>query len=145
MPKVLGLDIGDSTIGVAMSDALGWTAQGVMTIRRKSMQQDLYNLRKLIGKHDVSEIVVGIPLKMNGKSDTQTRKTILFMQTLEERLHVPVHSWDERFSTVAASKALESGKVRGKKRAQLIDKVAATIILQGYLDHRNEVRGGDGN
>lgn len=138
MAKVLGLDVGNSTIGVAVSDMLGWTAQGVTTIRRKNLQQDLHRLRTLIQEHDVAEIVVGMPFKMNGKPDAQTRKIFQFMRVLKDRLQLPVYSWDERFSTVAASKALEAGNVKRKKRAQLIDKVAATIILQGYLDNRSE-------
>ena len=140
MIKILGLDVGDSSIGVAVSDSLGWTAQGLTTIKRKNLQQDLHSLKRLIQKYGVSEIVVGVPLKMNGKADVQTRKTLHFMQSLKERLQLPIYSWDERFSTVAASKLLELGNVKHKKRAKLIDKVAATIILQGYLDNRNEHR-----
>lgn len=138
MTKVLGLDVGGATIGVAVSDMLGWTAQGLTTIRRKNIQRDLHFLRKIIREHDVSEVVVGLPFKKNGKSDAQTRKIIRFMKVLRDTFHMPVYSWDERFSTVAASKALALGNVKKKKKADLIDKVAATIILQGYLDNRND-------
>lgn len=138
MTKVLGLDVGGATIGVAVSDTLGWTAQGLTTIRRKNIQRDLHSLRKIIREHDVSEVVVGLPFKKNGTSDAQTRKIIRFMKVLRDAFHMPVYSWDERFSTVAASKALELGNVKKKKKAALIDKVAATIILQGYLDNRND-------
>ncbi len=138
MSKILGLDGGSATIGVAVSDSLGWTAQGVTTIRRKNMQRDLNFLRKLIRDHDVTEIVVGLPMKMNGELDRQTRKILHFAKILRNTLHIPVKTWDERFSTVAANKALERGNVKKKKKAALIDKVAAIIILQGYLDNRNE-------
>ncbi len=138
MSKILGLDVGSATIGVAVSDSLGWTAQGVTTIRRKNMQRDLNFLRKLIRDHDVTEIVVGLPMKMNGELDRQTRKILHFAKILRNTLHIPVKTWDERFSTVAANKALERGNVKKKKKAALIDKVAAIIILQGYLDNRNE-------
>lgn len=138
MSKILGLDVGDSTIGVAVSDTLGWTAQGLTTIRRKNLKRDLNSLRKLIRKYDVKELVVGIPFKMNGELDRQTKKILHFARILRNTFHIPVNTWDERFSTVAASKALELGNVNRKKKAALIDKVAAVIILQGYLDNRNE-------
>ncbi len=138
MSKILGLDVGDSTIGVAISDKLGWTAQGLTTIRRKNIHRDLHFLQRLIREHEVVEVVVGLPMKMNGKSDMQTKKIIRFIKILRDTFHIPVCTWDERFSTVAASKALELGQVKKKKRAALIDKVAATIILQGYLDNRND-------
>lgn len=138
MSKILGLDVGDSTIGVAVSDTFGWTAQGIMTIRRKNVKRDLYCLRKLIHEHHVTEVVVGLPVKMNGTLDTQTKKILSFANMLKNTFHLPVITWDERFSTVAANKLLDMGNVKKKKKAALIDKVAATIILQGYLDSRNE-------
>ena len=138
MAKILGLDVGDASIGVAVSDTLGWTAQGIMTIRRENVGRDLSCLRRLIREHEVSEVVVGMPLKMNGKADLQTRKILRFIKLLRENFRLPVYAWDERFSTVEANKALESGNVTRKKRADVIDKVAAIIILQGYLDNKNE-------
>jgi len=138
MAKVLGLDVGDATIGVAVSDALGWTAQGIMTIRRHNVHTDLSSLRKLIREHNVSEVVVGLPMMMNGRPDGQTRKIIRFVNILHEAFHLPIYTWDERFSTIEAHKALDVGKVNRKKRAEVIDKIAATIILQGYLDNKNE-------
>lgn len=137
MAKILGLDLGDATIGVAVSDALGWTAQGLLTIRRQNVHHDLGYLRKLIRDNDVSEVVIGLPIKMNGTSDAQTRKTLRFAQLLRHTFHIPIRTWDERFSTIAASKILEQGHVKRKKQQAVIDKVAAMIILQGYLDNRN--------
>ena len=138
MAKVLGLDVGGATIGVAVSDALGWTAQGVMTIRRRNMKDDLSSLRTLIREHEVSEVVVGLPMLMNGRSDAQTHKIIRFVSLLRDAFRLPIYTWDERFSTIEANKAMEVGNVARKKRAELIDKIAATIILQGYLDRKNE-------
>ena len=137
MSKILGLDVGDSKIGVAVSDPLGWTAQGLTTIYRESVHNDLGLLRKLIYDNHVKEVVVGLPVKKNGEPDAQTRKILRFAQLLRKTFHLPVKTWDERFSTIAASKILEQGIVRKKKKAAVIDKVAAIIILQGYLDNRN--------
>jgi putative Holliday junction resolvase len=138
MSKILGLDVGDSKIGVALSDTLRLTAQGVTTFQRKNVQTDLRYLQKLINENEVSEVVVGLPVMMNGERDAQTRKILRFAQLLRQTFHIPVMTWDERFSTIEANKTLELGKVGKKKRAALLDKVAAIIILQGYLDSRND-------
>ncbi|GAK60255.1 putative holliday junction resolvase [Candidatus Vecturithrix granuli] len=138
MSKILGLDVGDATIGIAVSDTLGWTAQGITTIHRKNVKHDLYHLRKLIHEHHVKKVVVGIPFKMNGELDTQTKKILHFAALLRTTFHLPVITWDERLSTVAANKILDIGRMNKKKKAEIIDQVAATIILQGYLDSRNE-------
>lgn len=137
MAKILGLDVSDSNIGVAISDALGWTAHGVTTIRRKNVENDLSLIRRLIHENDVKEVVVGLPIKKNGQRDGQTKKILRFAKLLKKTFRIPVSTWDERFSTIEASKTLERGKVGKKKKAALLDKVAAIIILQGYLDSRN--------
>lgn len=138
MSKILGLDVGDATIGIAISDTLGWTAQGITTIRRKNIRQDVYHLQKLIHQHHVKEVVVGIPFTMSGEFDAQTRKILNFATLLRTTFRLPVVTWDERFSTIAANKILDMGHVTKKKKAAIIDKVAATIILQNYLDSRHE-------
>jgi len=138
MSKILGLDVGDSKIGIALSDTLRLTAQGVTTFQRKNVQTDLGYLRQLITENEVTEVVVGLPVKMNGERDAQTKKILRFAQLLRQTFHIPVMTWDERFSTIEASRTLELGKVGKKKRAALLDKVAAIIILQGYLDNRND-------
>jgi putative holliday junction resolvase len=137
MRKALGLDVGDSKIGVAVSDGLGYTAQGITTFRRKSLQKDLHYIQKLIRDNGVGEVVVGLPLKMDGHYSTQTNKILSFCDFLEKHLRVPVRTWDERLTTVQAIKILKRGHVRRKKRAPLIDKIAAVIILQGYLDRQS--------
>ncbi len=138
--KLLGLDVGDSKIGVAISDGLGFTAQGMLTFKRNTLGKDLHFIQHLIAEYEVEEVVVGLPLKMNGTCSSQTNKTLAFRDFLSKHLHVPVHTWDERLTTVQAIKILKHGHVRCKKHAPLIDKVAAVIILQGYLDRRNVVR-----
>ena len=137
MRKLLGLDVGDSKIGVALSDALGYTAQGLMTFQRRSRWNDLRLLQRLIAEHDVEEVVVGLPLKMNGTRSAQTEKVLAFCEFLSKHLPVPVRTWDERLTTVQAIKILKRGHVSRKHRTPLVDKIAAVIILQGYLDRKN--------
>ena len=137
MKKSLGLDVGDSKVGVALSDSLGYTAQGLLTFRRRSLMKDLHFLQRLIREHDIGEIIVGLPLKMNGTRSTQTNKILAFRDFLAKNLPIPVRTWDERLTTVQAIKILKRGRIRRKKRAPLVDKVAAVIILQGYLDHKS--------
>ena len=137
MRKLLGLDVGDSKIGVALSDALGYTAQGLMTFQRRSRWDDVRFLQRLIAEHDVEEIVVGLPLKMNGTRSAQTEKVLAFCEFLSRNLPVPVRMWDERLTTVQAIKILKRGHVSRKHRTPLVDKIAAVIILQGYLDRKN--------
>jgi len=137
MIKALGLDVSDTKIGVAVSDGLGYTAQGVTTFRRTSLQRDVGTIQQLIQENDVGEVVIGLPLSMNGQYSSQTRKVMSFCQYLARKLPVPIRTWDERLTTVQAIKILKTGHVRRKKRGTLIDKVAAIIILQGYLDRKN--------
>ena len=137
MKKSLGLDVGDSKIGVAISDRLGYTAQGILTFQRHTLTKDLRFLQKLIAEHDIGEVIVGLPLKMNGTHSSQTNKILAFRDYLAKHLPIPVRTWDERLTTVQAIKILKRGHVRRKHRAPLIEKVAAVIILQGYLDYKS--------
>jgi len=134
MSRVMGLDYGDKTIGVAISDELGWTGQGVETIRRGKPEQDMERLRQLVQQYGVTEIVVGLPKNMNNTIGPRGEICIAFSQTLQETLKLPVKLWDERLSTVSAQRALLEADVGRKKRKQVIDKMAAAIILQNYLD-----------
>ncbi|GAK56196.1 putative holliday junction resolvase [Candidatus Vecturithrix granuli] len=137
MIKALGLDVGGAKIGVAVSDGLGYTAQGMTTFTRRSLQHDLKTIRQLIHENDIGEVVIGLPLHLNGHYSAQTKKVMSFCRYLSQNLHVPVRTWDERLTTVQAINILKTGHVRWKKRAPLVDKVAAIIILQGYLDWKN--------
>jgi putative Holliday junction resolvase len=141
--KSLGLDVGDTKIGVAISDSLGYTAQGITTFRRRTLKKDLYVIERFVRENEVSEVVVGLPLRMNGRHSSQTDKILTFCDVLAKHLRVPIRTWDERLTTVQAIKILKRGHVHRKKRAPLIDKIAAVIILQGYLDRKNIIEGAD--
>jgi len=142
--RTMGLDYGDKTIGVAVSDELGWTAQGVEVIRRTDNDADIARIRELARIYDVSEIVVGLPKNMNATIGPRGEICIAFAQTLREKLNIPVRLWDERLTTVSAERTLLMADVSRKKRKQVIDKMAAVIILQGYLDSKRKVEMRDG-
>jgi putative Holliday junction resolvase len=133
--RILGLDIGEKTIGMAISDPLGWTAQGIDTIRRKGhLEEDLTNLKIVIDEYGVEEIVVGLPKNMNGTLGPSAERTQKMADVIAHETGLPVKMWDERLSTMAAEKTLLEGNVSRGKRKKVIDKMAAVIILQGYLD-----------
>lgn len=143
--RILGLDVGDKTIGVAVSDEMGWTAQGVETIRRGTWEDDLARLEKLIGLYGIEEIVVGLPKNMNGTIGPRGEKCKEFAAQVGEAFHLPVSLWDERLSTAAAERTLLAADMSRGKRKKVIDKIAAVIILQGYLDagyNKNKSREG---
>ncbi len=130
----MGLDVGDRTIGVALSDEMGWTAQPHTTVRRKQLALDLDRLRCIAEEGRVSTVVVGMPLPMSGIPGSRARRVKNFASGLEKSLGIPVVFWDERFSTVAAERVLIQANMSRAKRKKQVDKVAAAIILQGYLD-----------
>jgi putative holliday junction resolvase len=138
--RLMGLDVGSHTIGVAVSDELGITAQPIKTIRRKSNEEDLKELEKTLKENEISTIVVGLPKNMDGTVGKQAEYVLKWIRRLEEHVSVPVIPWDERLSTVGASRVLLEADVSRKKRKKVIDKLAAVLILQAYLDHekRNE-------
>jgi len=105
-PRILGLDVGSKTIGVAVSDPLGITAQGLETIRRQNKRMDFERLEKVIQKYEVAEIVIGYPLRLSGAEGTQAEKMQSFARTIQERFHLPVHLWDERLTSAQASRVL---------------------------------------
>nr|WP_129597687.1 Holliday junction resolvase RuvX [Anaerophilus nitritogenes] len=134
MMRTMGLDVGDKTIGVAVSDAMGMIAQGVETIRRVGKKADYKRLQELIEEKCVTKIVVGLPKNMNGTLGPQGEKVLSFVEGLNNRFKVEIILWDERLTTVAAERTLIEGDVRRENRKKVIDMVAATYILQGYLD-----------
>ena len=134
--RIMALDVGSRTIGVACSDALYMTAQGVETIRRTSWAKDFERLLQLINDYEVEEIVVGMPRNMNGTKGERAEKTEEFVERLKEVTTLPITYWDERLSTVMAERSLIAGDVSRRKRKAVIDKMAAVVILQGYLDRR---------
>jgi len=137
MPRILGLDIGEVTIGVAVSDALGLTAQGLETIKRVGAESDFEQLQMLIKAYDVGEIVVGLPKNMNGTIGSQAEKALHFAERLRETFGLPVFTWDERLTTRGAEKFLIAADVSRKRRRKVINMLAAQLILQGYLDRKN--------
>jgi putative Holliday junction resolvase len=132
--RILGLDVGSKTIGMAVSDSLGITAQGLETIRRKNKRTDFPLLERAIRDHDVCEIVVGYPLRMSGAEGRQSEKVAAFAEELRQRFSLPVHLWDERLTSVQANRLLREAELSIAKRAAAVDRMAAVLILQSYLD-----------
>ncbi len=133
--RILGLDVGDRTVGVAASDLLLMTAQGVETIRRETLEKDLSRLDELMREYDATKLVVGLPRNMNGTEGERCEVVRTFADAIKEkRPDAEIVFQDERLSTVAATKSLISADVSRKKRKKVIDKMAAVFILQGYLD-----------
>ena len=132
--RIMSLDVGSGTIGIACSDALLMTAQGIETIRRTSLEKDFNRLQELIAEYEVHELVVGMPKNMNGTKGERAEKTEEFVEKMKEVIDLPVSYWDERLSAVMAERQLIAADVSRKKRKSVIDKMAAVVILQGYLD-----------
>lgn len=132
--RILGLDIGDRTIGIAICDPLGLTAQGITTIKRKSVVLDIEEISKICGQYNVESIVSGLPKNMNGTIGPQGEKVERFCEHLKETIGLPIKMWDERLTTVAANRVMLEGDLSRAKRKKIVDKIAATFILQGYLD-----------
>ncbi|EKQ53752.1 MULTISPECIES: Holliday junction resolvase RuvX [unclassified Clostridium] len=132
--RILGLDVGKKTIGVAVSDPLGFTAQGLTTIRRTNKENDIKEIKKFCDDYDVKMIVIGLPKNMNGTIGPSGEIIMAFGKLIEEELKIEIKFWDERLTTVAAHKAMLEADLSRNKRKKIVDKVASTYILQGYLD-----------
>lgn len=138
--KKIGLDVGDKTIGVAISDALNITAQGITTIERVGIRKDAGKIMDYIKEHDCDTVVIGLPKKLDGTDSPQTEKVYEFKTMLENKMRssgmadIKIEFYDERLTTVMAEKVLIEADMRRNKRKQVIDKQAAVLILQGYLD-----------
>ncbi len=140
--RIMGLDFGSKTVGVAVSDSLLLTAQGVEIIRRKEenkLRQTLARIEELIVEYEVKEIVLGLPKNMNATEGVRVDLTLEFKEKLERRTGLPVYTGDERLTTVAADKILIETGVRRENRKKYVDMIAATLILQGYLDRRSNL------
>lgn len=131
---MLGLDLGNKRIGIAISDATKTIASGLGVYKRKSMDEDLEYLEKLIKEEGISEIVLGLPRNMDGSLGERAQKTLQFKALLEEKLHLPVVLFDERLTTEEAERVLLEADMSRKRRKRVIDKLSAVIILQRYLD-----------
>lgn len=143
--RVLGLDVGARRIGVALSDALGLTAQGLTVLHCRGLTADVNAVRELVAQHGVSTIVVGLPFTLAGERGTQVARVEAFMKAMRRRITVPIEGVDERLSTLESERVLLSADVSRRKRKQVIDQLAAQIILQRYLESRRHERpGGQG-
>lgn len=132
--RILGLDVGDKRIGVAASDELLITAQGIEVIERVSLKKDIERIRDLVLKYDISKIVVGLPKNMDGTIGPQGKSVQEFSKKVGDELKADIELWDERLTTVAAERTLIDADISRKRRKSVIDKVAAVIILQNFLD-----------
>ncbi len=134
--RILALDLGEKNIGVAVSDPLEITAQGVKVIRRSNMSKDLAHIRELVKEYSVEKIVLGYPLNMDGSAGEKARETLVFKEKLENVFSLPVVIWDERLTTVAAQRTLLAAGLRRSERKKVVDKVAAVLILESYMQSR---------
>lgn len=134
LSRVLGLDVGARRIGVAVSDPLGITAQGLETLQRKNKRHDFERLREVIREYQVREIVVGLPLRMSGAEGTQSEKMRGFAADLHKTFGLPVHLWDERLTSAEANRFLRETELSIEKRGKVVDRMAAVLILQGWME-----------
>jgi putative Holliday junction resolvase len=134
--RVLALDVGSKRIGLAISDPLGITAQGLETLQRKNKRTDFEQLKTIVEKYQVREIVVGYPLRMSGEPGTQSAKMADFAEELRQRFSLPVHLWDERLTSAEANRLLRETEMSIRRRGEVVDRMAATLILQSFLERR---------
>jgi putative Holliday junction resolvase len=135
--RVLALDVGSKRIGIAVADALGITAQGLKTLERRNKRRDLEALGRLLTEYQVQEVVVGLPLRLSGAEGTQSAKMRQFAQLLQDEFGVTVHLWDERWTSKEANRLLREAEVSIQKRGQAVDRMAAVLILESWLEaHR---------
>ena len=138
MERIIGLDFGSKTTGVAVSDPFGWTAQGVEIIRRKEenkLRKTLARIEELVKEYGASRIVLGLPKNMNNSLGDRAEKSLAFKERLERRTGLPVVMWDERLTTVAADRTMMEAGIRREHRREYVDEIAAVFILQNYLDY----------
>ena len=134
--RILALDVGARRIGLAVSDPLGLTAQGLETLQRKNKRADLEKLEQIIRRYDVRELVVGLPLRMSGAEGIQSERMTAFGEELRRRFGLPVHLWDERLTSAEANRILREAELSIQKRARAVDRMAAVLILQNFLESR---------
>jgi putative holliday junction resolvase len=134
--RILALDVGAKRIGMAVSDPLGITAQGLETLQRKNKRTDMEQLQAVIERYHISEVVVGYPLHMSGTPGAQSLKVADFADELRRRFSLPVHLWDERLTSAEANRLLRETEMSIRRRGQVVDRMAATLILQSFLENR---------
>lgn len=136
--RILGLDVGSRRIGVAVSDLLGITAQGLETIQRQNKRLDYAKLEQVIREYQVNEIVVGLPLRMSGAEGIQAEKMQRFAEDLRQKFQLPVYLWDERLTSTQANRLLRETDMSIRRRGQVVDQMAAVLILQSFMDSRGK-------
>jgi putative Holliday junction resolvase len=134
--RVLGMDVGARRIGLAVSDPLGITAQGIETLERRNKRTDFAILERVIKRYEVGEIVVGYPLRMSGSTGNQSEKMAAFAEELRHKFALPVHLWDERLTTAEAHRILDQTEMSTRRRSEVVDQMAAVLILQSFLEAR---------
>ena len=137
--RVLGLDVGSRRIGVAITDPLGITAQGLETLERQNKRYDFEYLRRLIRDYEIKEIVVGLPLRMSGAEGTQSEKMRAFADDIRKKFRLPVHLWDERLTSAEANRFLRETDLSIEKRGKAVDRMAAVLILQGWMEQQSQM------
>jgi len=135
--RILAIDYGSRRMGLAVTDPLGITAQGLETLERKNKRSDFARLEKTIRTYQVREIVLGYPLRMSGEEGTQSQKVADFAEQLRSRFQLPVHLWDERLTSAEANRLLRDAEISTKKRAGAVDRMAAVLILQSFMQARS--------
>jgi putative Holliday junction resolvase len=135
--RILAIDYGSRRMGLAVSDLLGITSQGIETLQRKNKRSDFSRLGQIIREYDVCEIVLGNPLRMSGEQGTQSEKAAHFAEELRQKFKLPVHLWDERLTSAEANRVLRESEISIQKRAQAVDRMAAVLILQSFLQARS--------
>ncbi len=143
--RILGIDFGDKNLGLALSDRLLITAQAFSSYRLKSKEEDEQYFKELVSKHEIGQIVIGLPLRMDGTPGTRVEKTKKFALWLENILRLPVILWDERLTTQQALKILQQQKIKDKKKKSIEDQISAVIILSSYLERKRTETDGPQN
>ena len=136
--RILAIDYGTRRMGLAISDALGITAQGLETLQRKNRRSDFAHLARVLDQYQVREIVLGYPLRMSGERGLQSEKVAEFARQLRQKFKLPVHLWDERLTSAEANRLLREAEVSKEKRARAVDRMAAVLILQSFLEARGK-------
>ncbi len=134
MKRLLAIDYGDVRMGLAVNDALGITAQGICSFKRSSLKNDIEKIKEVMVSHHVEEIIVGMPYMLNGEKGSKAKEVDAFISILKQHLPVPVVEWDERYTTVQAEEILDSSGVKLKKKKSVVDMLAATFILESYME-----------
>ncbi len=135
MKRILAIDYGTIRMGLAVNDALGITAQGICSLKRTSLENDLAKIKEVSASHHVEEIVVGMPYMLSGEKGGKAKEVEEFIAILKQHLQLPVHEWDERYTTVQAEEVLDSAGVKRKKKKAVVDMLAATFILESYMEN----------